>query len=196
MVYSKPQISRHRLLSSTRPRTPSAGQSRAGSRTTQRFEFASRLSTRATLCMICTSLFRKVRATRPFFPADFAGYRRRASPPGNGGRGLKLRDLGPRQPEPGAAPPGNGGRGLKLSLDAQAHLAALGIAPRQRGAWVETPARIDRGNTRNASPPGNGGRGLKPRGRRLDRECESGIAPRQRGAWVETLGMWAARGIR
>ena len=160
MVYSKPQISRHRLLSSTRPRTPSAGQSRAGSRTTQRFEFASRLSTRATLCMICTSLFRKVRATRPFFPADFAGYRRRASPPGNGGRGLKPRTDASTEPSSTGIAPRQRGAWVETQPSTQHTDRLRGIAPRQRGAWVETgPGRCPCGSLRQHRPPATGGVG-------------------------------------
>ena len=63
-----------------------------------------------------------------------------ASPPGNGGRGLKL---GLRQhalPQRHASPPGNGGRGLKQIIGVVTTFCAV------------------------ASPPGKGGRGLKQSG--------------------------------
>ncbi len=87
----------------------------------------------------------------------------KASPPGNGGRGLKLRvSLDVLRQSSGASPPGNGGRGLKqwsrIPHDGLDH----GIAPRQRGAWIETCVA------------------------RLRPQASSCIAPRQRGAWIET----------
>ena len=61
------------------------------------------------------------------------------------------------------------------------------IAPRQRGAWIET-LRSSRStnSTRRASLPGNGERGLKPFSRSALTGDVSSIAPRQRGAWIET----------
>ena len=60
-----------------------------------------------------------------------------------------------------ASPPGNGGRGLKR-IWLRSNQPELGIAPRQRGAWIETI----HGSGSNGAP--------------------SRIAPRQRGAWIET----------
>ena len=37
-----------------------------------------------------------------------------------------------------ASPPGNGGRGLKQEGIAKTFETVAGIAPRQRGAWIET----------------------------------------------------------
>ena len=62
----------------------------------------------------------------------------------------------------GASPPGNGGRGLKRGQVREKRRADQGIAPRQRGAWIETVE----GWPNSAQP--------------------MRIAPRQRGAWIET----------
>ncbi len=83
---------------------------------------------------------------------------------------------------------------MKLADGALDAGAVQGIAPRQRGAWIETevPERISL--NRLASPPGNGGRGLK-RGGSFEMTADpAGIAPRQRGAWIETLKR--LRGLR
>ena len=135
---------------------------------------------------------------------------RTASPPGNGGRGLKQAIRAGSREVAGASPPGNGGRGLKLIAAILVptsptriaprqrgawietgwgrlnRRAVKGIAPRQRGAWIETACSRSSGGRPLASPPGNGGRGLKHDV--VDQEDEAGvrIAPRQRGAWIET----------
>ena len=60
-----------------------------------------------------------------------------------------------------ASPPGNGGRGLKLTQAVGLGGFVVGIAPRQRGAWIETRRPWWLSCPAMASPPGNGGRGLK-----------------------------------
>jgi len=61
-----------------------------------------------------------------------------------------------------------------------------GFAPRQRGAWIETPVRYNVAAVAFASLPGNGERGLKlVRLAELAADAER-FAPRQRGAWIET----------
>ena len=85
-----------------------------------------------------------------------------------------------------ASPLGNGGRGLKpldLSMHCRTH---SGIAPRQRGAWIETWTVSAVTGGPIASPLGNGGRGLKPLTITIVGLGSTGIAPRQRGAWIET----------
>jgi len=62
-----------------------------------------------------------------------------------------------------ASPPGNGGRGLKRCLSGTCVRGCEGIAPRQRGAWIETRYRLRAG------------------------VIVVRIAPRQRGAWIETI---------
>jgi len=42
------------------------------------------------------------------------------------------------RPHERASPPGNGGRGLKQLQPAQGGLTWTGIASRKRGAWIET----------------------------------------------------------
>ena len=80
----------HRWLSEQRPRTTSAGRTPACSRTPQAIDTKALPPAIATLGMIRTALFQKVRATRTFFLVEFTGYRRSASPLDNEGRGLKL----------------------------------------------------------------------------------------------------------
>ena len=60
------------------------------------------------------------------------------------------------------------------------------IAPRQRGAWIETMCRQSDQLEYLASPLGNEGRGLKQSVVSVKYLDDSGIAPRQRGAWIET----------
>lgn len=79
----------HRWLSEQRPRTTSAGRTPACSRTPQAIDTKALPPAIATLGMIRTALFQKVRATRTFFLVEFTGYRRSASPLDNEGRGLK-----------------------------------------------------------------------------------------------------------
>ena len=99
-----------------------------------------------------------------------------ASPLGNGGRGLK-RDSAPDADRDALASPlGNGGRGLKR-ICAQPSRRLHRIAPRQRGAWIETLQRRGRYGKMVASPLGNGGRGLKRDGIGTKR-LVGGIAPR------------------
>lgn len=86
----------HRWLSEQRPRTTSAGRTPACSRTPQAIDTKALPPAIATLGMIRTALFQKVRATRTFFLVEFTGYRRSASPLDNEGRGLKRRCAGAR----------------------------------------------------------------------------------------------------
>ncbi len=127
----------HRWLSEQRPRTTSAGRTPACSRTPQAIDTKALPPAIATLGMIRTALFQKVRATRTFFLVEFTGYRRSASPLDNEGRGLKP----------------------TLALTTRGN--AAGIAPRQRGAWIETRCRRSCPCPRCASPLDNEGRGLK-----------------------------------
>ena len=64
-----------------------------------------------------------------------------ASLPGNGGRGLKLRYEVSLKARELASLPGNGGRGLKQECDLRQDVCCDCIAPRQRGAWIETSDR-------------------------------------------------------
>ena len=61
-----------------------------------------------------------------------------ASPLGNEGRGLKPVGIPITEASQLASPLGNEGRGLKLFLSCVKHLPIVRIAPRQRGAWIET----------------------------------------------------------
>jgi len=51
---------------------------------------------------------------------------------------LKLRDAATDIEKPLASPPGNGGRGLKLDQYGEPFDLKEGIASRKRGAWIET----------------------------------------------------------
>ena len=55
-----------------------------------------------------------------------------------------------------ASPPGNGGRGLKPLAAGGIH-ACRTIAPRQRGAWIETDQRTSRSGDALHRPPATGG---------------------------------------
>ena len=66
------------------------------------------------------------------------------------------------------------------------------IAPRQRGAWIETSQYEISPDFLPASPLGNGGRGLK-RQIATSRGGLLRIAPRQRGAWIETARLYHAK---
>ena len=103
----------HRWLSEQRPRTTSAGRTPACSRTPQAIDTKALPPAIATLGMIRTALFQKVRATRTFFLVEFTGYRRSASPLDNEGRGLKRPRLADVLLRPMASPLDNEGRGLK-----------------------------------------------------------------------------------
>ena len=57
-----------------------------------------------------------------------------------------------------ASPPGNGGRGLKPQGEHPKVLSLDGIAPRQRGAWIETgDTGARREWHRRHRPPATGG---------------------------------------
>jgi len=61
-----------------------------------------------------------------------------------------------------ASPPGNGGRGLKPGTAGLAVALATGIASRKRGAWIETSVMAMRYATSSGHRlPETGGRGLK-----------------------------------
>ena len=62
-----------------------------------------------------------------------------------------------------ASPLDNEGRGLKHQRQAADESADWGIAPRQRGAWIETTCVRTACSPPPASPLDNEGRGLKPR---------------------------------
>ena len=81
-----------------------------------------------------------------------------ASPPGNGGRGLKLSHEPDAVDLTRASPPGNGGRGLKLFAGQGSSQADERIAPRQRGAWIETKPMTGAVNiAAGHRPPATGG---------------------------------------
>ena len=62
---------------------------------------------------------------------------------------------------PAASPPGNGRRGLKQRQLLRRTHDYRGIASRQREAWIETKFQWAPLLQGVASPPGNGRRGLK-----------------------------------
>jgi len=97
--------------------------------------------------------------TRSILNATSATFR--ASPLGNGGRGLKLLGALHDEAVQQASPLGNGGRGLKR-ISRKPRKIKPRIAPRQRGAWIETSRLEVPPMGMVASPLGNGGRGLKP----------------------------------
>ena len=86
----------------------------------------------------------------------------------------------------GASLPGNGERGLKLLSDGRRPGVAGCIAPRQRGAWIETWLMLLVLAIQLASLPGNGERGLKLCLMVRLLSAWLRIAPQQRGAWIET----------
>ena len=57
-----------------------------------------------------------------------------------------------------ASPPGNGGRGLKHGYKSAKRITTSRIAPRQRGAWIETAMGLHLiSETRWHRPPATGG---------------------------------------
>ncbi len=111
-----------------------------------------------------------------------------ASLPGNGERGLKHLPRHPAHRSDLASLPGNGERGLKLAYLAHGRGIEARIAPRQRGAWIETGDNYRRWNRGGGIAPRQRGAWIETaRYRRATGGFGlQGIAPRQRGAWIET----------